>query len=272
MRKSLVILIVLITACNHFSYAIPDHDLNIVYRMSHRLAEERSSLNEDIMFLDTDGNRSYFYCDKFERNRDVVDSLLRCGYNGFEVREEIVRRNLHGSTMRMGVFKNYPEAGRITVTDKILDPFLYEEEMPRLAWVPEESDTIVAGYVCYKATAEYRGRTWIAYYTLDITVGDGPWKLCGLPGLILYARDTKGDFVFDCIGIRQGTVRPIALRKQKYTKCTAKEMQELRLLDFKDPDELMARLWGKRPIQTLDAQGRPVKTVSSTACLLEYLP
>lgn len=270
MRKYLFLS--LLTICNAFGAWSTEIDLNIIYRMSHRLAEERSSLNEDIMFLDINGNQSFFYCDKFERNKDVVDSLLRCGYNAFEAREEIVRRNLHGSTKRTGVFKNYPEAGRITVTEQILDPFLYEEEMPRLAWVPEESDTIVAGYVCYKATAEYRGRTWIVYYTLDITVGDGPWKLCGLPGLILYARDTKGDFVFDCIGIRQGTVRPIALRKQKYTKCTAKEMQELRLLDFKDPDELMARLWGKRPIQTLDAQGRLMKTVSSTACLLEYLP
>src|SRR3712207_8163725 len=53
----------------------------------------------------------------------------------------------------------------------------------------------------------FRGRTWRVWFALDIPFPDGPWKLCGLPGLILKAEDSKGHFSFDCVGIDRKSTR-----------------------------------------------------------------
>lgn len=41
------------------------------------------------------------------------------------------------------------------------------------------------GYSCQKATTTFRGREFNVYFAKDIPIADGPWKLNGLPGLIL---------------------------------------------------------------------------------------
>ncbi|RQE01044.1 GLPGLI family protein, partial [Prevotella intermedia] len=47
------------------------------------------------------------------------------------------------------------------------------------------------GMECKKATTNFRGRYWEVWYTEDIPISQGPWKLCGLPGMILKANSPK---------------------------------------------------------------------------------
>lgn len=54
----------------------------------------------------------------------------------------------------------------------------------------------ILDYKCIKAVGEFRGRKYIAWFTTDISASYGPWKLGGLPGLILEAEDDKGIFKF----------------------------------------------------------------------------
>lgn len=51
----------------------------------------------------------------------------------------------------------------------------------------------IGGYICTKAIARFRGRNYIAWFTPQIPLPYGPWKLIGLPGLILkvYTADRK---------------------------------------------------------------------------------
>ena len=61
-------------------------------------------------------------------------------------------------------------------------------------------DTI-ADYTCMQAETVYGDREWVAWYTDEIPVPDGPWKFCGLPGLILKVGDKGGDFLYEAIGM-----------------------------------------------------------------------
>lgn len=116
----------------------------------------------------------------------------------------------------MTIFKNYPH-GKLTHTEKIcMDWFRYEEEMPELEWELTDSVTNVLGYECHSAVCNFRGREWTAFYTEDIPLMEGPWKLHGLPGLIMRASDKEGHYLFECIGIKSNADRPITSYKVPY--------------------------------------------------------
>ena len=76
------------------------------------------------------------------------------------------------------------------------------------SWKTEDGEMKILGYDCRKASVVFGGRQYYAWYTLDIPVSDGPWKLMGLPGLILKAEDADGMFCYEAIGLEkaEGTV------------------------------------------------------------------
>ena len=50
--------------------------------------------------------------------------------------------------------------------------------------------------MCQKASTTYRGRDYVVWFTPEIPVSHGPWKLRGLPGLIIEASDLTGKYEF----------------------------------------------------------------------------
>ena len=70
------------------------------------------------------------------------------------------------------------------------------DQLPDYKWeILEEYDTI-GKYQVIKAKTFFRGRTFIAWFTPNIPVGYGPWKLNGLPGLILKMHDKDHLFLW----------------------------------------------------------------------------
>ena len=63
------------------------------------------------------------------------------------------------------------------------------------------------------ATSDFRGRRWTAWFATDIPISDGPWKLGGLPGLILQAYDEGQQHVFTAVGLEQVKDEPIILNR-----------------------------------------------------------
>lgn len=99
------------------------------------------------------------------------------------------------------IFKNMPD-GKWTVKNRFdLEDRVYEEDIEVPQWEIEDSVKTILGYECQKAVTDFRGRHWIAWFAPDIPVSDGPWKLSGLPGLILEAHDIKNHYSFTATGI-----------------------------------------------------------------------
>ena len=73
--------------------------------------------------------------------------------------------------------------------------------MEPIDWQLTDSINSICSYECHQAIAKFKGRTWIAWYTEDIPIDNGPWKLSGLPGLILKAHDSENDYVFTAVGL-----------------------------------------------------------------------
>jgi GLPGLI family protein len=124
--------------------------------------------------------------------------------------------------MRTHVYKNYPQ-GEMTVTDGIsLQDFVYKDELDSQAWSIKDSSRTIIGYKCQKAECSFRGRNYIAWFTPDIPINDGPWKFSGLPGLIMEVYDSGRQYHFSITGIEKSN-EPIVLSKStlqsgKYSK------------------------------------------------------
>lgn len=74
--------------------------------------------------------------------------------------------------------------------------FIYKEKKPLINWKIESVFKKIEGIEVQKATTTFRGRTYIAWFSSKIPIPLGPWKLNGLPGLIIEAYDSNKEVLF----------------------------------------------------------------------------
>lgn len=115
--------------------------------------------------------------------------------------------------MKAYVYKNYPQ-GKMTVTDGLLmQDYIYEDTLYAQNWVIQDSSKLILGHECQKAVCHYRGHCWTAWFAMDIPITDGPWKLCGLPGLIMEATSEDNSHAFKLLGMERVSKEPIVFSK-----------------------------------------------------------
>ena len=85
-------------------------------------------------------------------------------------------------------------------------------DRPEQKWELNDDTLTVCGYLCNNAITKFGGKVWTAWYCSEIPISDGPWKLSGLPGLILKAEDATKTHTFEAISIRKSD-RPIYIDK-----------------------------------------------------------
>lgn len=136
--------------------------------------------------------------------RQIAGRVARAIVENRELPKEFIRR--HTPTK---VYKNHP-VGQVTVTDAISGNYYkYTDELNPQKWEILDSVKTILDYPVQMAVSDFRGRRWTAWFAPDIPISDGPWKLSGLPGLIMEAYDTKKHFHFSIVGIEKVENEPI---------------------------------------------------------------
>ena len=198
--------------------------------------------------LDIGKQSSHFYDWNEYVDRLINDSICRAnGQNPIEGRYDIRSlgvKGFHPNPTHLHVLKNMKEGDYLLVADMIASfgapSFVYyQEPIADYGWEMMEGDSIIGGYPCQKAQMTYRGHTWEVWFTPEIAVSDGPWKLCGLPGLILDAADKEGDYHFMFTGLENDTDREILLSTYHMKRTTAPNMYKMFL---KADEEALARM------------------------------
>ncbi|QKG80143.1 GLPGLI family protein [Tenuifilum thalassicum] len=87
--------------------------------------------------------------------------------------------------------------------------------MGKISWKIEHDTKIIGRFKCQKATCTFRGREYSVWFTPDIPVSFGPWKLSGLPGLILEAADKRSEILFRAVEINLGDEKHCAVKPLK---------------------------------------------------------
>ncbi len=123
------------------------------------------------------------------------------------------------------VIKDVPNKKVTLLTGFPGSNFLIEEKLAPMKWELEEEEKVVANYKCKKATCHFAGRDYIAWYTLEIPISEGPYKFSGLPGLIVKIEDAKGEHRFELTEIEnvKDENNPICYGKRRYINAKVKD-------------------------------------------------
>ena len=218
--------------------------------------------SKDVQYLDIQDERSAFYSYFHHRLKAIEDSLNRRGSVSTAQLHKLVQPYIYGQWYY--VYKGLPAEGKLTYLNTDICKFKYEEPISKMKWKMLGKDSVIAGYPCQLAETNFRGRTWKAWFTLDIPIPNGPWKLGGLPGLILKATDHTGWYDFDCAGIQNITAQPITVPKENFETMKPKEYFHLLRLRHEHFSEFLQRQDGASgeamaPAQQLKDEKLPEK-------------
>ena len=107
------------------------------------------------------------------------DKLEKVNYQYEPIYVDLKKDSIY--QMKIGIFN--PNSSE-------LKRFVAGEVVPKISWKISKESLKILNYTCYKATTTFRGREYTAWFTPELPFNYGPWKLQGLPGLILKA-DTE---------------------------------------------------------------------------------
>ena len=129
----------------------------------------------------------------------------------------------------------------------------YSEPFSEQSWqIISDSTTTFLGYECVLAEADYHGRHWKAWFAPEIPLSDGPWKLCGLPGMILKATADNGAYNFTAKGLENVNM-PLPKNVYGHDMSEKTDRKKMRQLEWSFYNNSAAQFQAQYGIQMQDS-------------------
>ena len=213
----------------------------------HFLQKEKAG-DKEIAFRDTltldIGSQMSRYYDERKQQRDADFSAIFANYNPSTIKSVTVLHNVKpdlfdqslGDTYKNNaydgvseqIYKNRKNGNIIMLNTVGFEKYKGTDPVGTLNWTIESDTAVFLDYPCQKASLQFRGRNYEAWFAPQIPINDGPWKFFGLPGLILKVRDTNGLFDIECIGLENlDTPYAIEILEHKYFECNRKDYNKV---------------------------------------------
>lgn len=153
----------------------------------------KNEVKTEIMYLDISKKGSKFYSEE----KHISDSM----------REDRIKkgRNFTGinfSFIPFVIEKSYPDYKNFSFINLTMDRFKVSEERPQ-NWKILPDKQKIGEFDTQKATLDFAGREWNAWFVPDIPIQDGPYKFHGLPGMIIKIQDKTHSHSFALKEIRK---------------------------------------------------------------------
>jgi GLPGLI family protein len=139
-------------------------------------------------YLIFDQNRSYYVTakDSLENETNIEKQKIK------KVDGEIKQVYVGKHTLDQGKQVYYNRENDSLWWNKKYSSVIYgKEKRESINWKIEKETKKIGNLECTKATGNFRGHDYTVWFSKEIAVPFGPWKLQGLPGLILEAYDTN---------------------------------------------------------------------------------
>ena len=86
------------------------------------------------------------------------------------------------------IYKTYPDM-TVSYMDRISTKLFKYDDPVTFNWKILPDKEKIGAYNTQKATTEFGGRKWTAWFSTELPFQDGPYKFHGLPGLIVKVED-----------------------------------------------------------------------------------
>jgi GLPGLI family protein len=108
--------------------------------------------------------------------------------------------------------------------------FILKEEIPSIDWIIMKETRKIGNLQAIHAKGVFGGRTYNVWFTPDIPLPFGPFKLGGLPGLILEAYSEDGIVKYKFERFESSTTDAIEMEKPKLgTEVTWEELRQFEI-------------------------------------------
>lgn len=224
--KSLALTFIALLACNsNWAQNFPKDTLRyeIIYDYSYQINKEDTlSKQKEQMTLLLAKKFSYYLSLNQKKLFDLANN-----YNDSQALPE--RGALPRPKINHTIVKDYGTDQTIFSDRFGASTYCFSVQKEDFKWKLINEQKVILGYVCDKATTTYAGREYVAWYTKEISVPDGPYKFQGLPGLILSVYDSNKQFQFTVFSIKNSSVLcNTADQVQKSTPITFEEYSVLK--------------------------------------------
>lgn len=178
----------------------------------------------EMMFLDTtkDGSKYYSYTVFNADSAMKVNLEKQLAATG----SINITSDMRKGEVRYSVTKTYPDY-KINLHRRLgMDKYKISEDR-KINWKISSEKEKIGEWNAQKAEADFAGRHWIAWFSTEIPIQDGPYKFQGLPGLIVKIEDKNGSHKLELKGIKNITgdldinvfeAREIAVNSKQFHK------------------------------------------------------
>ncbi len=180
MRVSLIFLLLVFTLSISRSQAQTSRVSKVVYHCTTQLDKGPVHDGQNTLYFNAD--KGLFVHDDFPKQDEYVQKGRNTRYIKGDPEGLPVFINLEGRYL-------YYKSGWSAPPGEF---FVFRENLPEIDWQIGQEQKMIGDFTCVKAVGEFGGRIYDVWFTPEIPVGLGPYKLCGLPGLILAAESRDG--------------------------------------------------------------------------------
>ena len=153
-----------------------------IYELKYKENQKNDDYQKTYMVLDINPNETKYYDYSF-LEKDSINKMYHQQNTNWTSQIPIVRKK------NSNINLNYVDIGNL---------YVYETT-DFLNWKLSPETKKIDQFDVQKATADFGGRKWTAWFTKDLPFSEGPYKFQGLPGLVLHLQDDREDFIFDFV-------------------------------------------------------------------------
>lgn len=170
--------------------------LSISYNIEVKPDKNNKKLVEnELCVLDIDeGKASFYYSPIANATPEMMDKIAL---------SRSLQKQVKSGTMSSFIIKKELEKDKMVHYFKLEDDIIAYEDDAKIDWKIENETKNILDYICRKATGEFRGRKYTAYYVEGIPISEGPYKFKGLPGLVLEVSSEDGDYTFTAVSLEK---------------------------------------------------------------------
>lgn len=182
-------LIVLIFTITSFSQELSK---KLVYQVNYELVSDVSGnkIVTDFILLSSDSKSMYLTRKNFEKiNNKENLNIVQDTINNKDIIISIIK--IDSKNHLFYIYKDFKK-DTITFTNFANDQsYKISEKNINFEWIITTEEKTISSYKCKKATTHFRGRDYIAWFSEEIPIFNGPFKFNGLPGLIVEIYDSE---------------------------------------------------------------------------------